>query len=222
MLESLQREQHGIELPGDVALEVCGPGRSGVERWFAALEEPACPASLGTILIGTAGGLRPDLAAGSAIVASRIVDAAQRAWTPSIELDASTERVVRRGVVLSLEETVVSPNEKSSIHAATRACVVDLESAAFAAQCDARGWPWAVVRGISDAATEALPREVATWVDARGRLRPFALLASLAKSPRTVAALPGLRRRSVAAMHAAATIVARIDAASATIAEPVE
>lgn len=221
VLEGLQREQHGTELPADVVLEVCGPGRIGVERWFARRGESACPASLGVLLVGTAGGLRPDLAAGSAISVERIVEPSQRAWTPSLAAIPSPESEVRRATVLSLDAALVSPADKARHHAITGACAVDLESAAFAEHCEARGWRWGVVRGISDAATESLPREVATWVDARGRLRPFALLASLARRPRTIAALPSLRRRSVASLRAAASIVATIGVVSAPVAEPI-
>jgi hypothetical protein len=221
VLEGLQQEQHGVELPADAALEVCGPGRAGVDRWFASRGESACPASLGVLLVGTAGGLRPDLPAGSAIIAERIVEASQRTWTPTFEALLANEREVRRATVLALEEAVLSPADKARHHAATIACAVDLESAAFAEHCEARGWRWGVVRGISDAAGDALPREVSSWVDARGRLRPFALLGSLARRPRTIAALPGLRRRSVASLRAAASIVARIGAVSTPIAEPI-
>ena len=222
VLEGLQREQHGVELPAEVVVEVCGPGRSGIERWFAERHDSSCPGTQGVLLVGTAGGLRPDLAVGSAIVAERIVDGTRRAWTPSIELRPSSDRGVRSGVVLSLESAVISPQQKASLHATTRACAVDLESAAFAEQCETRGWRWGVVRGISDAAADSLPRDVTRWVDARGRLRLPSLLASLARAPGTVGRLPRLRRDSIAAVRAVATIVAAIAEASTALAEPVE
>ncbi len=219
VLEGLRHAMHGVQLPTDAAIEVCGPGRSGVADWFADRRGGRCPARLGMLLVGTAGGLHPDLAAGTALLAKRVIDGSQRAWTPSIGLEAASGGSPRRATVLSLDDAVVSPQEKARLHASSGADAVDLESAAFASQCEDRGWPWGVVRGISDAAADSLPRAVSSWVDARGRLRPWAVLRSLACSPRTVAALPQLRRRSIASLQAAARIVAEIDAAAASTAE---
>lgn len=205
---------HGCELPREVCVEVCGPGRVGIERWFA--RRDACPARHGVLLVGTAGGLDPRLRAGTAFLAERVVDTSGRSWTPRFV--ASTLEEVRAETLLSVESAAASPQEKALHHANSGAAAVDLESAAFAEQCDARGWPWTVVRGISDGATESLPRDVATWVDQQGRLRTLALLVSIARSPGTIAMLPRLRRQSTAALHAAAAIVARIAAStSATV-----
>ena len=213
MLEGLRREHRGIEASAEIVIEVCGPGRIGIERWFA--QQDACPARHGMLLVGTAGGLDPQLRPGTAFLAERVVDAAGRSWTPTLRYLASTREEVRAETLLSVESAAVSPQEKARHHAASGAAAVDLESAAFAEHCEARGWPWSVVRGISDGATESLPREVATWVDHRGRLRTLALFASLARSPGTIAMLPRLRRQSNAALHAAAAIVARFAASTA-------
>lgn len=207
MLESLQQEAHGCELPPEVAIEVCGPGRAGVERWFAGRE--ACPARDGVLLVGTAGGLHPALRPGSAFVAERVVDASSRSWTPTLPFVASTLEEVRVETVLSVESAATTPQEKSRHREASGATAIDLESAAFAEHCQRRAWRWSVVRGISDGAAEHLPQEVATWVDSRGRLRTLALLASLVRSPRTIATLPRLRRQSTAALQAAGAIVAQ-------------
>ena len=217
VLERLQQEHHGCELPEEVAIEVCGPGRVGIERWLAGRD--ACPARDGVILVGTAGGLHANLAPGCAFVAARIVDTSNRSWTPTLALDASKHREIRTETVLSVDFAATSPQEKASHHAASGAAAIDLESAAFAEHCDRRGWPWSVVRGISDGAAEHLPRDVATWVDVRGRLRTLALLASLARSPGTIAMLPRLRRRSTAALTAAAAILSRFADLTRTPAE---
>lgn len=211
-------ERHAPERRGDrrhdaVAIEVCGPGRPGIERWFARRTPSTCPARRGVLLVGTAGGLHPDLATGSAMLASRVVDAGGRSWTPT--LHAPSSAAFRTGTLLSVDRPAVSPGEKARHRDRSGAAAVDLESAAFAEHCDARAWRWSVVRGISDDAAEPLPRGVAAWVDAEGRLRPLSLLASLLRSPRTIASLPRLRRQSTAALQAAAGIVAALAAAAA-------
>lgn len=210
-LERLRRREHGGVLPAEVAIEVCGPGRLGVERWFAGRD--ACPARDGVILVGTAGGLHAELAPGCAFVADRVIDGSNRSWTPTLPLHASTRRLVRAETVLSVEFAATSPQEKARHRASSGATAIDLESAPFAEHCEMRAWRWSVVRGVSDGASERLPHEVARWVDARGRLRTLAMLASLLRSPGTVAMLPRLRRRSAAALRAAAAIVAQFAAA---------
>lgn len=211
-LERLRRTEHGCVLPAEVAIEVCGPGRLGVERWFAGRD--ACPARDGVILVGTAGGLHAELAPGAAFVAARVVDGSDRSWTPTLSLPTSTRHEVRTATVLSAEFAATSPQEKARHHASSGAMAIDLESAAFAEHCERRAWRWSVVRGISDGASEHLPQQAARWIDARGRLRTLALLASLVRSPRTIAMLPRLRRQGAAALQAAGAIVAQFAAAS--------
>ena len=217
VLERSRGERHSGAPQAEIAIEVCGPGRTGIAQWFASRE--TCPSCHGVLLVGTAGGLDPRLHAGTAFLADRVIDAAGRSWTPTPRFVASTLEEVRAETVLSVESAAASPQEKALHHTNSGAAAVDLESAAFAEHCDARGWPWGVVRGISDGATESLPRDVATWVDQQGRLRTLALLASLVRSPGAIAMLPRLRRQSTAALHAAAAIVARIAASAASTME---
>lgn len=216
VLERGHRAALAAEGPNGIAIEVCGPGRAGIDRWFA--ERDACPARHGVLLVGTAGGLAPQLRPGSAFLAERVVDTSGRSWTPTLPFVACSRQSIRVETVLSVESAATSPREKARHHATSGAAAVDLESAAFAEHCHTRAWPWGVVRGISDGATESLPRDVGAWVDHRGRLRTLAMLASLVRSPGTLAMLPRLRRQSTASLHAAAAIVARLAAStSATV-----
>jgi len=194
-----ERDELARHLPSDVPIEVCGPGAGGIDRWFGTRADRIGPVR-GIVLVGTAGGLAPDLEAGVAMVADRILDLHGRTWTPTLPTSPSA----RRGAILSVEQAATSPAEKARHRAASGADAVDLESATFAEACEARGWRWAVVRGISDGANDRLPDDVSTWIDDRGGLRSVALLRSLARTPRTLAQLPALRRRSRRALRAVA------------------
>jgi hypothetical protein len=57
--------------------------------------------------------------------------------------------------------------EKRSL-AAAGADAVDMESAAFAAWCDARAIGWCCLRSVSDGVDDALPTDVFDLVGARG------------------------------------------------------
>lgn len=203
VLTGLRRSRHGCELPDDAAVEVCGPGSAGVRRWFERFDAAGASPPSAAVLVGTAGGLVRELTAGSAIFADCIVDGRGGAWSPSLTSPAGS----RRGTILSLDAAATSPHEKARHRERSGAVAVDLESAAFAEQCEARSWPWGVIRGISDAVECPLPPQVDRWVDADGRLRVLPLLASLASSPSTIGMLPGLRRRSHLALAAVAATV---------------
>lgn len=203
VLSSALRRRERIDARPRSAVHVCGPGATGVRRWFEHLEPSTSPTG-GVLLVGTGGGLSRDLPAGVAVVAERIVDADGRFSSPTLKPPPST----RCGVILALDEPPTTPEAKRRQGERSGAVAVDLESAAFAECCDARGWSWNVVRGISDGADHALPPQVAAWIDPAGRLRHAALLASLLRSPRTISMLPALRRRSRAALEAVAETIA--------------
>lgn len=195
---SRTRRRRGLA-PLDSA--VCGPGADAVRRWIDRAAETSLRDGRGAILVGTAGGLDPALASGTAARIGEVVAPDARRWSPTLELDQP------RGAIRATSvEGVASPAEKRSLRATTGADAVDLESVAFAEACDARAIPWAIVRGISDAAEEALPVDVGRWVDDRGRTRPLAVLASLLRRPSLIGTLRRLSRTSRAALEDASNL----------------
>jgi hypothetical protein len=84
------------------------------------------------------------------------------------------------------------------------AALVDMESHAFAAVCEASRLRWAVVRGVSDGPDVALPAEALQWVDEKGKTRMGRVLAQTLLSPPTLAAAIGLWKRTGPALKAAA------------------
>jgi len=183
-----------VESMGGTIL-TCGPGRMGVESRLDALAPaPGSP----VILAGTAGGLSPTASTGSVLVARKIIDAATgQHWTPPLLLG---EDDPRSGTICQAAELVTTTRAKEALHEQTGADGVDLESAAFAALADARGWTWGVIRGISDGPGATLPPEAARWIDSHGKTRLGALTASLLLKPRLAGSLGRLRRGSRQAM----------------------
>lgn len=193
----------------EIEFHVCGPGSGGVRRWFQR-EDAETPRRSRIVLAGTAGSLSAELSPGTALVAERVIDAQQRTWWPNLEAPKS----LHRDTILSIDETLCESWKKRRRGEQTGAAAVDLESAAFAECCEARGLEWSVVRGISDALTDPLPADVDRWIDARGRLRSFQVLVSSIRTPSTIAVLPRLRSSSILALHAVAGSLAHWNSAA--------
>jgi hypothetical protein len=91
-----------------------------------------------------------------------------------------------------------------------------MESDAFAREAQARGWQWAVVRGISDTVDEALPAGIESWVDDRGRLRIVQVVLAIMANPALLRRLHRLRSRSRAGLAAADAAMRSLDAEGAS------
>lgn len=177
----------------------CGPGRRGIE---IGLESALPPSGSTVILAGTAGGLCGSRAAGTVLIAERIIDAdGDHSWTPPLQADRGD---LRTGTLCTSEQLIGSPEMKAALHARTGADAVDQEAIHFAKLAEGKDWNWGVVRGISDPADSALPPQAARWIDHRGRTRLWSLLSSLLLAPGLLAALPRLQRDARSAMEAVA------------------
>jgi nucleoside phosphorylase len=131
------------------------------------------------VFAGFAGGLRADLGVGDLVWADEVVAADGRRHHPSEPPPASA----RRGILRSCDRLVSSPAEKRRL-AADGGDVVDMESAAFAAWCDAHSVRWSCVRAVSDAVDTTVPSELFDLVSDRG--------VSLARLARAIARRPSL------------------------------
>ncbi|MHC4990523.1 MAG: phosphorylase family protein [Planctomycetota bacterium] len=177
-------------------LECCGPGTQNVEAW-ARQARTRCEPGATVILAGLAGGLSLDQVNGSA-------------WTVGVVLDLRTGERWRAPhcdstcVVVTVDTAVTTIEQKERLRDRTAADLVDLESAPFARAADDAGWTWRIVRGVSDDLETPLPPETERWISRDGRVRHVALLTSLLRRPHLVARMPGMARRSRAAMTSVA------------------
>lgn len=181
-------------------LQCCGPGAAGVRRWAEGRDPPGP-----VVLCGVAGAVRDGFPAGSAYAAAAVVDGDGRRLVPAL---GAGER--DGPVVGSAGAALVTPDQKRAWAQRTGCDLVDLESAAFAEIAAARGWRWAVVRGVSDGPDTELPAGIDRWADETGRARLWPVLRALLGRRVTLAQLRRLRADGLAAMREAAGIVERM------------
>ncbi len=144
----------------DVRIVRTGIGKDAILAVLEREARAAAPALV--ILAGACGGLSPTA---EVPPVARVIDEHGRAWGAGIGFDTA-------GVTLiGVDRVVATPADKAALAARTGAAIVDMESHAFAAACEARGLAWSVVRGVSDTPDETLPAEVLSWVRADGTTR---------------------------------------------------
>lgn len=175
----------GADLLDEVALLRSGIGR---QRILATLDslvvERGRAGGVGkprlVILAGCSGGLT-DLPLDRAAPIAMVVDESGREWTPTVMGPASDD--VEPIAVLGVDRLIDEPADKRRLHETTGASIVDMESHAFARRCEELGWPWAVVRGISDGPDHRVPPIILTWVAEDGTNRTGKALMDLLVRP---------------------------------------
>jgi adenosylhomocysteine nucleosidase len=153
---------------------------------------------------GTAGGLDPDLMAGTICLPSAVVGrdgiifATDARWRGLLaEAVADRFRVVS-GMLLSSTTLIDGRAAKAAAFRTTGAVAVDMESAAVAAEAALRTLPFVAVRVIVDSAGDALPAAVMAASSA-GQVRLPRLMLGMLRSPRDALAVMRLARRFRAA-----------------------
>ncbi|WP_258002122.1 phosphorylase [Burkholderia sp. WAC0059] len=195
----------------------------GVEVVFAAradLLERALAAALsrgasGVISFGTAGGLAPDLAPGTLIVAEAVEGPFGRAdtdaqWSQRLAAALETSPLagrVRRGVEAAVVAPLTGAADKQALFRSTGALAVDMESHLAAAAAAARGLPFAVCRAIVDPAWRSLPAAATAGLRDDGSTSVWPILRELVRDPAQLGAL--LRLAADARAARAALVEAR-------------
>ena len=175
---------------------VTGPGSEAVERAVEALlagKADTRRSAPHLILAGVAGGLSKRARPGRAYPISRVVSESGETRFRLCDDD--------EGLVLcSVAKAVHSPQAKRDLHSRSGADLVDLESGGFVLACQRHGRACSIIRGVSDDATEALPKGVEAFVDEHGKPRCGHVLWSLLSHPWRIPAVISLARRTNAAM----------------------
>ncbi len=140
------------------------------------------------LVVGIAGGLRPEVEIGDLIVPSLVVDRASGAQFVPSGLVAG----VPSGTLLTCTEFIIDPNVMEEL-ADEGVVGLDMETAAVAAVCERRGYEWSVVRSVSDRPGD-VPAEVFELTGADGEPKVGKSLAFVAKQPHRVPALARLAR----------------------------
>jgi hypothetical protein len=140
------------------------------------------------VSFGLAGALRDDLAAGTVLDATRVVDADGAVLWEGGPLGVSG---AREGTILAADAIVDDPAERQRLHERTGADAVDLESGPLARTGRLRG----ILRAVSDTPSQPL-NGIATGVKRDGSYDWPALARAFARHPR------GFVRTARTAKHA--------------------
>ncbi len=161
----------------------------------------------GILSVGFAGGLQAELAAGDAILVTKMLAqddiprATRRTGDVGLRPDARLAHIaamaVAQAAVVSHTGTLLSTTTvlgqaaaKQDVGRQSGALAVDMESYSIGQVAAQSHMPFAVLRTIFDTANENFFLPVATCTTANGSLRPFRLFGCLACQPWLVAQLP--------------------------------
>lgn len=154
---------------------------------------------------GMAGGLDPQLEAGSICLPREVVApdgmrfATASAWRDALAASIASYRPVTAGSLFTSMQALTNASSKAAARLETGALAVDMESSAVAEVAAASHLPFVAVRVIVDTAADEIPRAVIE-AGASGEVRIGRLLAGLARSPGDIVPLLRLARRYRAAM----------------------
>jgi hopanoid-associated phosphorylase len=172
--------------PGLILFVCSGSDPARLRKQLAGLD----PGGLRAVIsFGIAGGIDPSLRPGDVVVATAVM-AEEGTWkVPPSVVSAMSGRVrasgipVAEGALVGVEDPLMRPETKASVHASTDAIAVDMESHIGAAYAARHALPFAAVRVISDPAERALPRLAINALKPDGRIDFAAVFSGLARAP---------------------------------------
>ena len=188
----------------------------GVRATLLAERRARCrPPSL-VISAGVCGALSPALSQGDLVVPETVSDGRGTEWTT-----ARIAGLERAGCLLSAEAVVEDAAAKARLWLETGALAVDLESGPIMAWASRSrsSLSAAVVRGVSDTATDAVPSDLAAVVGQDGRTRPMRAVHAALARPSALADALALRRGLQAALTSVAAALGAM-ARAAAVTEP--
>ncbi len=165
-----------------------GIGKEAVIRALAGVTPGLAGGSL-IVLAGACGGLTHTDDAPRIV---GVIDEHGGRWTPALVRQSDSGGVL----LVAVDRIVATPADKRELAQRTGAAIVDMESHAFAAECDRRGMAWTVVRGVSDTPDELLSPEVLGWLRPDGRTRAVRAAIDLARRPSLIPHIMGVMRRA--------------------------
>ena len=166
---------------------------------------------------GVCGALALDLSAGDLVLPESVLGpSGERLNVTPTRHRQVTELAgsARGGTLVTSPEVVATAEAKAALFASTGAMAVDMESSVILAHAGSAGCPTLVVRGVSDAAGESVPRELSDLMTPAGRLRPMRALALTVTNPRLVPRALALSQGTRRALAAVARVLAALAASS--------
>ena len=149
---------------------------------------------------GFCGGLNPEFKSGEVIFMTGY---------PELEKQLLAAGA-RLATFITSPHIVTTATEKQQLRAKTGADVVEMESEAILAVCREKKIPCAMVRAISDTASEDLPLDFNVLARPDSSLHYGKLFLAIAKSPGKIGALMKLQRKTELAAENLAEVLAKI------------
>ncbi len=213
LLCALQFEYQWLKKNTDCSrfeIHCTGPGASQVSRfldnWYVdrANTHEADEDHPTLIMVGVAGALHQQCEPGSAWAASHVVSEDGRSWSslwPTPNQQGAVGMHMKR--ILGHDTVLISPTEKEAARRTTYADLVDMESHALATWASTNGFPWGVIRGVSDGVDETLPTDIQSWTNPNGKPDYLKIVWDLISHPSWISPTRRLARQSAMAMQAA-------------------
>jgi adenosylhomocysteine nucleosidase len=172
----------------------------------AALVATAAAQTDWLVSFGIAGGLSPELKAGTVIVSGEVVSERCR-WSVAPSHRRQLTEFARsigamEGTVFGASAILATKAEKKRAWTMTRSLAVDLESEIVARTASALGLPFIVLRAIADTAHRELPPASLVPLGADGRPRVTRVFASMMRRPSQFAEVFGLAQEARLALSA--------------------
>lgn len=215
-IDGLRELRFGTLSGSSVAVAVTGDGGRSAARGAAAFLDAVPMRRL--LAVGVAGGLVGDPRA-CTVLAGRLVwrrDGAPLKPAASL-LEAASAAAGRTGIVATVDALLDTPEAKRSVARRLAGegldgdpAVADLESSHYASAAEERGLPWAVLRGVSDEADEALPSFLKGCLGRDGSVVRSRVVRHLFLHPGAVPEVLRLRRRVRCCAEGLADAVERI------------
>lgn len=171
----------------------CGRGT----QIAVALATAIGPGCAGILSFGIAGGLDPQLRAGAVIVASSVIGAnGVKMALPADEL--WSQRLLRtlpqatHAPVLGVDAAVTEPADKLKLFRQTGAAALDMESHIAASVAASQSLPFAVLRVVSDRASQRIPQAALAGMREDGSTDAMGVLRALVQTPGDLFDLPGV------------------------------
>jgi adenosylhomocysteine nucleosidase len=161
---------------------------------------------------GLAGGLDPELAAGTIVLPREVVSpegtvfATASTWREQLHRAIALSQTVCSGRLLTCRELVGSPADKATVWRRTSAVAVDMESLAIAEVAAEHSLPFLAVRAVVDTAADTLPPVLIGAAEEAGGRVIGRLLGALARAPGELPDFIRLFRRYRAASRALAQV----------------
>jgi adenosylhomocysteine nucleosidase len=158
------------------------------------------------VSFGIAGGLAPELEAGTVIVSGEVVSEGHR-WAVKPAYRRRLTEFARsigavEGSVFGAKSILATTVEKNRAWALTRSLAVDLESEIVARIASSLGLPFIVLRAIADTARRDLPPAALVPLGVDGKPHVSRVVASVLRRPLQLAGMIGLAQETKMALSA--------------------